>query len=140
MPDDDPGDDDDGGDTDLVEADVVDNPVAATMQTLAKYCELKWIAPTTMDELYQVYKEWGKKDRRASGATFNRVWRQHWKNKALRARVDGQHPRCTRCTDLTARIKQCHDKQELTDLEKALRPFSIHAVRSRIGNGNPTNE
>ena len=52
MPDDDPGDDDDdddGGDIDLVEADVVDNPVAATMQTLAKDCKLKWIAPTTMD-------------------------------------------------------------------------------------------
>ncbi len=99
----------------------LDNPVASCTATLSSSCAVKWLAPTTLNDLYSLYTTWetGSTAETASWSTFYRAWHGVWKNKQLRIRENGQHARCTTCAELSKRLASCHDVQEKADLVKA---------------------
>ena len=75
----------------------------ATIAGLTPACdkEQKWLAPTTMKELYDLMATWQGKQHVPSFTTFICVYKRLWK-KTLKIREIGQHARCARCAELSA--------------------------------------
>ena len=77
--------------------------LCATIAGLTPACdkEQKWLAPTTMKELYDLMATWQGKQHVPSFTTFICVYKRLWK-KTLKIREIGQHARCARCAELSA--------------------------------------
>ena len=89
----------------------------ATIDGLTPACdkEQKWLAPTTMKELYDLMATWQGKQHVPSFTTFICVYKRLWK-KTLKIREIGQHARCARCAELSAWLAKEHDPQKRADI------------------------
>ena len=107
----------------MCEYDLTD-PIAETVACANGVAHVKWIAPTTVGQLYDRYVDWcGPGELKGCRSLFYQRWAVHWKNKRLRIRRIGQHATCTTCSEHSIRIKKSLGIQE-----KNIGPMPIESI------------